>query len=531
MDGLLEQICQLKSSRRYSDAARSTSHLSASQIQGLLDKELMSSMLSPPELFLTEREGDDYVEYLVQFMGSVADLCAANPAKSVLLARTVIDQAQFRITTHSHSNLRSLMSLRAVLFGIALSDYDQMRDYAFKPRPAVTQKIKFGIILQSMLEDPETLAAISYFEHAPKEKFQITVYLLSGHADPKFEERVRFASDKLVPLPQNLLSAVELVRTDDLDIVFFANDVTAKPSLKAHLSFFRLARFAFTCVSSIATTCSPFVTHYFGASYFQSHRLADEYSEKYVGLKFPGFCFSDSYQIQDSGGADGLQICGIPDGSVKLSSGANFTKLHIPLLSCWAAIMERRPETVLLLAPFPPHYGGPRNHLISTWRGVFETFGIARERVIIFESLGTPEGFRGLLARADIYLDSFPFSGVTTVVDALKAALPTVTLSGPHLRNNHAAAILADIDIQFGISDSIASYIDKAMVLIDNPSMRSALSEAIALKMKKGVGFLDPKAFCSAVSNEIEKICRGAFNDGPMANYSVSDADENDGTI
>ena len=76
-------------------------------------------------------------------------------------------------------------------------------------------------------------------------------------------------------------------------------------------------------------------------------------------------------------------------------------------------------------------------------------------------------------------------------MDALKAALPTVTLAGPYLRNNHASAILTDIDTQFGISDSIAAYMEKAIVLIDNPAMCSALSEAIALKMKKGVGFLD----------------------------------------
>ena len=509
VDALIEQICELKSLRRYSDAAKSCTRLSAVQIEGLLDKELMISMLAPPELFLTESEGDDYVEYLAQFMRSVRDLCLAEPNKSTSLAKAVIEQAQFRSTTHSYSNLKSLMSLRADLFGIALSDYAQIRDFAFQPRPAKKQKIKFGVILQSMLEDPETLAALSYFEHAPDERFQTTVYLLTDHADPEFEERVRHASDKLVSLPQNLRGALELIRADDLDIVFFANDVTAKPSLKAQLSFFRLARFAFTCVSSIATTCSPFVTHYFGARYFQSQQLADEYSERYVSLEFPGFCFSESRQVQGGTGDNVLQLCDIPDGVVKLSSGANFTKLHLPLLSCWAAIMERRPETVLLLAPFPPHYGGPRKHLISTWRSVFETFGVAQERVIIFESRGTPEGFRSLLANADIYLDSFPYSGLTTVVDALKAALPTVTLAGPYLRNNHASAILADIDTPFGISDSIAAYMEKAIVLIDNPAMRSALSEAIALKMKKGVGFLDPKAFCSAVSNEIEKICLG----------------------
>jgi len=300
-------------------------------------------------------------------------------------------------------------------------------------------------------------------------------------------------------LPEKVAEAVQVLRQADLDVLFYANDVSAKPSLPAYLTFFRVARRSFTCVATIATTAAPHLDVYLGGEYFQRQGFDTEFTERFVSLPFPGFSFSIPVKVQIDPALLRRERFGIPDDALMLTTGANYTKLHGPLLRSWAEILKQLPNAYLVIYPFPPHFGPTQAQLAERWLKVMVEAGADPSRIKILPSLGSRDAVIALLKSADISLDSFPYSGLTTIVDAIEAHLPVVVPSGPVLRNNHAAAIMDSIGAGDLIATSTEDYIARTVALAHDPARRAAWREKLAAAMAGPPSFLDPPAYCRAV--------------------------------
>jgi hypothetical protein len=215
-------------------------------------------------------------------MDELLSLCTEQPQLSQKLALAFIGKSHFRQTTQNYRNLSPLMCHRAAIFRLALSSLEPLMNYEFPTPVSAGKKIRYGIILKHLIQDPETIGALSYFEFAHALDIEVIIFVCKDATQPGFVERVRAVSNQIMSLPAALPSAIETLRKADLDILFYANDVTAKPSLPALLTFFRVARRTFTCVSTIATTQAPFVDAYMGGKYFHEMGYAGEFSERFI---------------------------------------------------------------------------------------------------------------------------------------------------------------------------------------------------------------------------------------------------------
>ena len=81
------------------------------------------------------------------------------------------------------------------------------------------------------------------------------------------------------------------------------------------------------------------------------------------------------------------------------------------------------------------------------------------------------QGVFGLLALADAQLDTYPFNGWTTTIEALCLALPTVTQEGTGYRSRLGAGFLRAMGIEEGIAASPEQYIDWAVRLANDPAL------------------------------------------------------------
>ncbi len=167
---------------------------------------------------------------------------------------------------------------------------------------------------------------------------------------------------------------------------------------------------------------------------------------------------------------------GIPEEAVMLMSCAVMFKLSPQLLETWRQILSACPDAVLVLLPFARNWGFAYEE--ATCRTFLRTAltggDIDVSRVIILECQSSDE-VRALLGAADVYVDGFPYSGATTVCEALMTGLPVVTLEGDSQRARQGAAWLRAFELPDWVASNPTSYRDLTVRLVQSPADRFEL--------------------------------------------------------
>ena len=90
---------------------------------------------------------------------------------------------------------------------------------------------------------------------------------------------------------------------------------------------------------------------------------------------------------------------------------------------------------------------------------------------LYFTGRVAPENYLARYKLADLFLDCYPFNGGTTVNDALWVNLPVLTLSGRTFASRMAGSLLNGVGQKNMISNSIDSYIEKAIDFARKPKV------------------------------------------------------------
>lgn len=144
---------------------------------------------------------------------------------------------------------------------------------------------------------------------------------------------------------------------------------------------------------------------------------------------------------------------GVSEADVVLVSGAMAHKITDDLLRCWSEILAGAPNAKLVLYPYAPNWSMP--YAQARFRARCTTAGIPDDRLTVLPTM-PPERVSTVLGAADLYLDSFPYTGATTVCEALSTGTPVVTLAGSALRQMTGASWVR----AYGLLDLVASNAD-----------------------------------------------------------------------
>jgi predicted O-linked N-acetylglucosamine transferase (SPINDLY family) len=260
-----------------------------------------------------------------------------------------------------------------------------------------------------------------------------------------------------------------MIRADQVDVLM---DVTM------HLHDGRLLTFArkpapiqITYLAHPGTTGLDSMDYRLGDRYMDPPEDDQFYSEKTIRLSGSYFCY-------DPMGVD-LPVNDLPAaarGAVTFGSMNNFSKINDSVLQLWAGAMRAVPDSrLLVLAPT----GVARNRLA----GRMESLGIGSNR-IEFEGHRPRDAYMGLYHRIDMCLDTFPYTGHTTTLDALWMGVPVVTLPGATAVSRGGMSILSHLGMQELIARSQDQFVEIAAGLaVDVPrlrALRSSLRDRLA---------------------------------------------------
>ncbi len=470
--------------------------------------EFLKFIFQSPNYFKQKWEVERYSEYFQQLIKYVADNIASFPDSEVwrYLAAFIAKNVSFKALYLSEANLLNILSHRADIMEFYLKNIGCEINWGFAPREPERTKIRVGILLDKISDEFETLAAISSFEYLDRNKFEIIVYNFQVQ-DDKLGKYCENCADKLVQLSEDLPQQVQEIRSHDLDILLICTNITDTSQPSSLLCLHRLARVQMaTAASTPATTGARNIDYFIAGDLTLPAGAAAQYREKLITLEGSGVCFSYPVESAPATVEPTRRSWGATDDSVVFMSGAPAFTIIPELRETWAKIIAAVPNSILVLYPFRSRSENyPMVPFYNQIRSLLGEFGIDKQRVVVLKALPNRADCIKCLELADIYLDSYPYSSVCYVAEALLAGLPVVARKGQTGRSRAAAAVLEELQLPELVANCENSYIEMSAALGTNPELRRRYRDQVQQKVAANPKFLDSRAYSDRISKLFER--------------------------
>jgi predicted O-linked N-acetylglucosamine transferase (SPINDLY family) len=134
-------------------------------------------------------------------------------------------------------------------------------------------------------------------------------------------------------------------------------------------------------------------------------------------------------------------------------------------------------------------------------------------RLVIFKPASGKADVLERLRLGDVYLDSFPFSGATSLLDPLAEGLPPVAKDGASFRTLVGPALLRAIGLDELIAADSDAYVALAVKLAGDAGLRNELRGRIRAKMDAVPKFLDVKWYGEQAGAAFEQMWQERAHD------------------
>ncbi len=212
------------------------------------------------------------------------------------------------------------------------------------------------------------------------------------------------------------------------------------------------------------------------------YRLTDEWSdppgtterlhtEKLVRLPTAFFCYLPSPEAPLPTPSPAARA-----GYVTFGSFNNFAKVTPEVLATWATILDRVPQSRLLIL------GDMAVSLRERVLRLFADRGIASDRLELVHRLPRDK-YLELINRVDIALDPFPFNGHTTTCDCLWQGVPIITLAGDSYVSRFGSSGHRVLGLDALIARTSEQYVEIAASLAGDLPRLTALRESLRRRM------------------------------------------------
>jgi predicted O-linked N-acetylglucosamine transferase (SPINDLY family)/glycosyltransferase involved in cell wall biosynthesis len=440
-------------------------------------------LVADPAIGAGKTELRAYQDHLVDMMEQARAALATTPESSPLgtLASEMISAFRARQLLFSDLPLRPHVKAfgRALeakllreghdLFSPQVPDADMRRS-----------KRRIGVLLHNTEPSPETWIWRAILRKLPPESVEVTLFLTEQNAAPSsgFEgcEAVGLAG-------HSLSSTVATIRRANLDVVILGANFYGH-CFMTEVCAHKLAprQIALSAVFPATTGLSSVDTFVLGKS-VAPKRVESDYCENVMWAPGAGQAFDlpSASESKDAMKDVTRRRMGVAPNDVVLVSGAMQDKIGPDVLHVWAQALAAEPKAVLVLYPFAASwqqsYDAPA--FIERVTSACEAQNVDPRRVKILPPIPNKEVLQ-VLAAADVYLDSFPYSGATTTVEAMRCGLPVVALQGQTQRGQQAAGWL----VEFGLKDLVAKthreYVKIVADLASDAECRAQLQSRIA---------------------------------------------------
>ena len=150
----------------------------------------------------------------------------------------------------------------------------------------------------------------------------------------------------------------------------------------------------------------------------------------------------------------------LANGHITFASLCSLHKINDDVIAAWAAILEQAPAAKLFVKN--AELGDPTNRTALQER--FRRLKIAPDRVLL-DGPDAHETFLAAYGKADIALDTFPYNGGTTTMEALWQGVPVLTFNGDRWASRQSRSLLLAAGLDDWCMPDRDAYIARAVEL------------------------------------------------------------------
>ena len=198
------------------------------------------------------------------------------------------------------------------------------------------------------------------------------------------------------------------------------------------------------------------------------------------------------------------EVNALPSGNGRpftFGSFNNSCKINDQVLAAWARILRARPDARLLLLA---KQGSHRRRFTEA----LTKLGVAPEQLCFADYLPAAPGLSqgALLARyheIDLALDTFPYGGMTTTLDALWMGVPVVSLVDRRNLGRAGLSILSNVGLADFAVPSVDTYVDLAIKAAQDKPALATLRSGLRDRMRRSP-LLDAQGFTRKVETAFQ---------------------------
>jgi CRISPR-associated protein Csy1 len=331
------------------------------------------------------------------------------------------------------------------------------------------RRIRIGFV-GSLFRD---CTAGRYFERwitGLDDRFERFVYHTASVRDAVTERIVR-KSRRFFVTRGPVEEIAQKILADGLDVLVYP-EVGMDPTV-GNLYVLRLAPLQLAGWGHPVTTGSDMIDAFITCDVMEPAGAERHYAERLIRLTGLGVQYSRPAAIP---AIDRATLGISADKRMYVCAQALF-KVHPEMDALFAEILERDPQGVLVL--FEGASRRVTEALSARIQLALKARGVAARRQIVFLPRMSGEGFRAVIAAADVVLDTVRWSGGNTSLDAFASGTPVVTLPGEFMRGRQTAGMLALMNLTELVAANAARYVEIALeVACDNKALRRTLVDS-----------------------------------------------------
>jgi protein O-GlcNAc transferase len=312
-------------------------------------------------------------------------------------------------------------------------------------------------------------------------RIELVCFHLGQHDDASVAAW-RARADLFIEGSRDVLGWHQALIDTPLDVLVFL-DLGMHPVSQA-LATQRYARVQCTTSAHPVTSGLAAVDYYLSSAVAEAEDADRHYSESLWRL--PGLAWA--YTPTDASPSAPASVrppslpgsnAGSDDGGpIRFYCAQNGVKLLPQHDAIFARILAGVPDSLLSLTPRLNSNGSAR--LRARMQPSLQQHGLDPDRCLHIHPEFDYAGYLGVLAQADVMLDTMLFSGGLTSMDALSRDLPIVTLPGQLLRSRQTMAMLKILQLDELIATDVDDYVRIAVRLAREPHWRADLRGRIA---------------------------------------------------
>ncbi|MCH2241413.1 MAG: tetratricopeptide repeat protein [Aquabacterium sp.] len=398
----------------------------------------------------------------VRWPQAEAELAALDAVLRRLPSTTAVLTSPFSHVTLSGDPLNQLKAAR--LFANTWADVPRM---SHQPRTLDGRRLRVGYVSADFHQHATCVLITEMLEHRDTDRFEVFLYSHGKDDGSAMRQRVMAACDHFVEIRKlNDNQAAQRIRDDGIDVLVDLKGYTAGNRLGIFAR--RPAPVQVSFLGFPGTTGAPFIDYIVGDPIVTPIEHADYYSEKIAQMPV---CYQPNDRKRPLPGLITRSQVGLPEDKLVLCGFNQPYKISAEVLDVWCRLLHQLPDAVLWLLDW---HEQAKPHLTRE----ISARGIEPHRIVWAPKMPlAPHITRFSLA--DVFLDTWPCNGHTTVSDALWAGVPVITFAGQTFASRVACSLLRATGLERLASSSLEQYEQTVLRLAGSASERAEYRQVL----------------------------------------------------